>query len=74
MVLPSFFCDPDVGTGVVTSVPSDAPYDWIGLHDLQKDRELCKKYGLDYSKIIKIKPIPIIETKEWGDNGRMAKP
>ena len=69
MVLPSFFCDPDVGTGVVTSVPSDAPYDWIGLHDLQKDRELCKKYGLDYSKIIKIRPIPIIETKEWGDNG-----
>ena len=44
IILPSKFCDPDVGTGIVTSVPSDAPADYIGLHDLQSSEEECKKY------------------------------
>ncbi len=67
IILPSFFCDPDKGTGIVTSVPSDAPDDYIGLKDLQSDEKLCKKYGLDFEKINKIKPIPIIFTREMGD-------
>ncbi len=55
-ILPSKFVDPDVGTGLVTSVPSDAPYDWMALHDLQKE-----------GKYTSIKPIPIIKSKGWGD-------
>lgn len=67
LVLPSGFCDPDKGTGLVTSVPSDAPDDWMGLYDLQRDSALCEKYGLDSNEIRKINPIAIIKSKGWGD-------
>lgn len=67
VVLPSKFCDPEIGSGIVTSVPSDAPHDWMGLYDLQRNREECEKYGLDYEEIKKIKPIPIINTPGWGE-------
>ena len=36
IILPSRFVDADIGTGIVTSVPSDAPYDYIALKELQK--------------------------------------
>lgn len=67
IILPSKFCDSDIGTGIVTSVPSDAPHDWMGLHDLQKSGEECEKYNIDYETIKKIKPIPIIKTPGFGD-------
>lgn len=66
-VLPASFCDPKTGTGIVTSVPSDAPIDYIALKDLQNDEELMKKYNLDIEKIRAIKPIPIIKTPELGE-------
>jgi len=44
----------DKGTGIVTSVPSDAPDDWIGIYDLQKNDELVKKYNLNYEDIKKL--------------------
>lgn len=62
IILPSHFCDPAKGTGIVTSVPADAPDDWIGLRDLKEDEEECRKYGLDYRDILEIHPIPIINT------------
>ena len=55
IILPSSFCNPKIGTGIVTSVPSDAPDDYIGLRDLWENRELCEKYGLDWEKIKEIK-------------------
>ena len=67
-VLPSHFCDPGKGTGIVTSVPSDAPDDYMGLYDLQNNPEECEKYGLDPEEIKKIQAIPIIESAEWGTN------
>lgn len=67
LILPSGFCDPEKGTGLVTSVPSDAPDDWMGLYDIQKDPELCARYGLDVSEVKKIEPIAIIKSKGWGD-------
>jgi len=67
MILPSHFCDPEKGTGLVTSVPSDAPDDWMGLHDLQQSKEECAKYGLNWEEINKIKPIAIIDSKDLGD-------
>ena len=67
IILPSKFCDPNMGSGIVTSVPSDAPHDWMGLYDLQRSKDECEKYGLDWDVIRQIKPIPIIETPGWGE-------
>jgi leucyl-tRNA synthetase len=65
-VLPATFCKPDVGTGLVTSVPSDAPDDWISLKLLQEDEATMARYGLDPAMVRAIEPIPIIETKGYG--------
>ncbi len=65
-ILPSKFSDPNIGTGLVTSVPSDAPHDWMGLYELQQNPELCRKYGLDPEMVRKIDVIPIIKTKGYG--------
>lgn len=65
IILPAEFCDPNFGSGIVTSVPSDAPYDYIALKEL--DKEKCAKYGLNYNEIKKIKLIPIIKSKGFGD-------
>lgn len=68
IILPSKHCDPKVGTGIVTSVPSDAPFDYIALKELQDNEKLCKKYGLDYKIVKSIKIIPIINSQELGEN------
>src|SRR3989338_10552021 len=67
MILPSIFTKADMGTGIVTSVPSDAPYDWIALKDIQANPELCKKYKLNHDEVKAITPIPIIESKGFGE-------
>lgn len=67
IILPSTFAKSEMGTGIVTSVPSDAPYDWIALKDLQNNKELCRKYKLDFDKVKAIVPIPIIESKGFGE-------
>jgi leucyl-tRNA synthetase len=68
MVLPAKFVDPDAATGIVMSVPSHAPYDWIGLYDLQRNPEEVKKYGIDAETVMKIKPISLIKTPGFGDH------
>lgn len=35
-ILPATFVDPDMGSGIVMSVPAHAPYDYIALRDLQQ--------------------------------------
>ncbi len=71
IILPSKFCDPKIGTGIVTSVPSDAPYDWMGLVDLMNDDVGCRRYGLDPAKVKAIEVIPIIATSEFGDRAAL---
>lgn len=66
-IWPSDFCDPKKGSGIVTSVPSDAPDDYMGLKDLKESAELREKYGLKKEEIDKIEPIPIIDSDELGD-------
>ncbi len=66
-VLPASFCDPDVGTGLVTSVPSDAPDDWISLQEVKKDPKFREEYGLSQELIDSVVPISIIEMKGYGD-------
>lgn len=68
IILPASFVDPEAATGIVMSVPSHAPYDWIGLKDLQENPEEVKKYSLDPEKIKSIKPISIIKTEEFGEH------
>ncbi len=64
-VLPAAFCDPNVGTGLVTSVPSDAPDDLVALRELQRDPDKLRSYGLDPS-IADIDIIPIIDIEGYG--------
>ncbi|MEM1988240.1 MAG: leucine--tRNA ligase [Candidatus Woesearchaeota archaeon] len=65
-ILPGKFVDENYGTGLVTSVPSDAPHDYQALKDLQNNPEECKKYGLNYEEVKSIELIPIIDSKELG--------
>ncbi len=71
IILPSQFPNPRIATGLVTSVPSDAPYDWIALKELQQNKAECDKYGLDFEKVKAIKVIPIIKTKKFGENAAL---
>lgn len=66
-ILPSYFCDPSVGTGLVTCVPSDAPYDWIALQDLQNDEKEINRWDLDPEMVKSIKPIPILKIEGFSD-------
>ncbi|MEM5829430.1 MAG: leucine--tRNA ligase [Candidatus Aenigmatarchaeota archaeon] len=68
IVLPASFVDPDAATGIVMSVPSHAPYDWIGLLDLQRNPEEVKKYGIDPEIVFNIKPISLIKTPGLEDH------
>jgi leucyl-tRNA synthetase len=43
-VLPLLTISMEKGTGVVTSVPSDSPDDFVALRDLQTSEEMRKKY------------------------------
>ena len=54
------------GTGIVTSVPSDAPADYQGIIDLQKIPEMRAKYGVK-EEWVQIEPIRILKTEKYGD-------
>jgi len=74
MILPATFCDPAVGTGLVTSVPSDAPYDYIALTELQDSKDIDKKYKLTVDQMEEIEDIeiiPIIKTQKYGDRAAL---
>eukprot|EP00899_Mesostigma_viride_P015955 jgi/Mesvir1/24360/Mv11033-RA.2 len=57
----------DKGTGVVTSVPSDAPDDYISLMDLKNKPALCDKFGVKAEWVKPFEVIPIINIPEFGD-------
>jgi len=65
-IFPSALCDPNVGSGLVMSVPSDAPVDWIGLVELKRDSATRKKYGITDEMVDGSAPIPIINTPGYG--------
>ena len=66
IVLPSKFCDASIGSGIVTSVPSDSPDDCQGLVDLQNSSSDCENWGLDYEFVTSIQPIAILDSGEMG--------
>ena len=61
IILPSDFVDPDVGTGVVMSVPAHAPYDYTALKDIKR-RDLSR-YNISKKELENIKPISLIKTE-----------
>ena len=46
IILPAKFCDASIGSGIVTSVPSDSPDDYQGLVDLQNSKSKNAKNGI----------------------------
>ena len=57
----------DKGTGVVTSVPSDAPDDYMMLRDLQTKEGLRKILNVEAEWVMGFEPIPIIEIPGMGN-------
>ncbi|GKU89001.1 hypothetical protein SLEP1_g3201 [Rubroshorea leprosula] len=57
----------DKGTGIVTSVPSDAPDDYMALHDLKAKPALRGKYGVKDEWVLPFEIVPIINIPELGD-------
>ncbi len=66
VVLPAAFANPSKGTGIVTSVPSDSPDDYIALADLKKEAKGGKLEPSMVKAINDIEPIEIIETPGYG--------
>lgn len=54
------------GTGVVTSVPSDAPDDFAALRDLKEKPKLREKYRIADHMVLPFDPIPIIDIPGFG--------
>ncbi|KAK9157061.1 hypothetical protein Scep_003635 [Stephania cephalantha] len=57
----------DKGTGIVTSVPSDSPDDYMALHDLKSKPALRAKFGVKDAWVLPFEVIPIIDIPEFGD-------
>ncbi len=66
-ILPAEFPSPEIGSGIVYSVPAHSVADYAALEDLKKSSGSVKKYNIDYFTIQKIEPIPVIKTPEFGE-------
>jgi len=55
------------GTGVVTSVPSDAPADFAALRDLKEKPALRQKFGITDEMVMPFDVVPIINIPGFGD-------
>ncbi|RRT66702.1 hypothetical protein B296_00039985 [Ensete ventricosum] len=60
-------CTRDKGTGIVTSVPSDSPDDFMALQDLKSKPALRSKFGVKDERVLPFEVIPIINIPEFGD-------
>ncbi|XP_014779256.1 leucine--tRNA ligase, cytoplasmic [Octopus bimaculoides] len=58
--LPMMTIKEDKGTGVVTSVPSDSPDDFVALRDLKNKQQFREKFGIQDHMVLDFEPISII--------------
>ncbi|MDR2699933.1 MAG: leucine--tRNA ligase [Nitrososphaerota archaeon] len=65
-ILPGWFIDTKVATGIVFSVPAHAPFDWLALRDLQLKPEVMGDFGVDPQVVLQIKPVSIIKVDGFG--------
>lgn len=59
-ILPGKFVDPNNASGVVMSVPAHAPYDYVALEEIRKDKEVLEKYNVSPNEL---QPISIISVE-----------
>lgn len=64
-VLPATFVDPDLGTGVVYSVPAHAPYDYVALKELKEGNTDVDAQARQIAGTLS--PIPILTLKGYSD-------
>ena len=65
--LPLLTISMNKGTGVVTSVPSDAPDDYISLKALQEKPDFAAKYDITPDMVDPFQVVPIIEIEGYGE-------
>ncbi|KAJ9539984.1 hypothetical protein OSB04_026490 [Centaurea solstitialis] len=65
--LPMLSIVTDKGTGIVTSVPSDSPDDFMALQDLKAKAPFRDKFGVKDEWVLPFEVIPIISHPEFGD-------
>ncbi|XP_014255426.1 leucine--tRNA ligase, cytoplasmic [Cimex lectularius] len=65
-VLPMMTIKPDKGTGIVTSVPSDSPDDYINLEELRNNTKLRATYKLQDSMVMPFNAVSIIDVPVLG--------
>ena len=66
VVLPATFANPSKGTGIVTSVPSDSPDDYIALKDLKAETKKGTLKQTISDAVENIEPVEIIDTPGYG--------
>ena len=68
LILPASFVNPDVGSGIVMSVPSHAPYDYVALEELRSNPDRLKQFAIDPDALKDILPISLIELGGFGEH------
>ncbi len=66
-IVPAWFIDANVGSGIVYSALED-PVDLYELERIHNDMDLIRQYNLDEEVIAKLKPISIIDIPGMGEN------
>jgi len=70
--LPMLTISPTKGTGIVTSVPSDAPDDYINLEELKRKPQWRAKFNIKDEMVMPYDIVPIINVPDFGDKAAVT--